>query len=416
LKRTPLRGSICETFISPDEQTIFGPFDAGFDEAQSAMFFNCVAGTVLSGGIDTRSELMRVRHLGSLGQCDADPQTFDECGGHGGGPGGGPGGGGDDSGTPTRRSSTPDGGGGGGGRGDMGGRVRRHAPLDTDTSSNRTARQNQGPAYHIHEDFSCLFNNDDPSGHSSAIGTMLDGQLLYGFWEHFPSDTYPVLDACNGHFGVTPDSSTEVYHYHTTHLPPFSAGCLGPALDSDGNEVMVTLAMCRELYSTSNSVADTPGFDCGASDTEMIDLYDQVTDYSFQVEYDPDCPCWDGARPYSSNLGNVPLAFEVNPPTASVPTQPVPTVSPTSRAPTVPPPPTMPSAVRNVVIFMPDDMLFMWDEAPPQADGGNQLSNDHVPNINSIGAEGVTFTKAYVAGPKCAPSRFNVRQWFFSLG
>ena len=81
LKRTPLRGSICETFINPDEQTIFGPFDAGFDEDASAFFFNCVAGTVLSGGIDTRSELMRVRHLGSLGQCDADPQIFDDCGG-----------------------------------------------------------------------------------------------------------------------------------------------------------------------------------------------------------------------------------------------------------------------------------------------------------------------------------------------
>jgi len=73
-------GSICETFIDSDTKTIFGPFDAGFSVVQSAQFFGCV-NTVLSSGIDTRTELMRVRHLGSIGVCDADPQIFDECGG-----------------------------------------------------------------------------------------------------------------------------------------------------------------------------------------------------------------------------------------------------------------------------------------------------------------------------------------------
>ena len=56
---------------------------------------------------------------------------------------------------------------------------------------------------------------------------------------------------------------------------------------------MVTLAMCRELYSTSSSTT-TPGFDCDAANTEEIFLYDQTTNTSFKVEYDPDCPCWDG--------------------------------------------------------------------------------------------------------------------------
>ena len=41
------------------------------------------------------------------------------------------------------------GGGGMGGMGGMGDRVRRHAPLDTDTSPNRTARQNQIHTYHM---------------------------------------------------------------------------------------------------------------------------------------------------------------------------------------------------------------------------------------------------------------------------
>ena len=171
---------------------------------------------------------------------------------------------------------------------------------------------------------------------------------------------------------------------------------------------MVTLAMCRELCSTSNSVADTAGFDCDPTSTETFSLYNVTAGTSFEVEYDPDCPCWDGARPYSSNIGNVPLEFERAPTTTG------PSVPPTTPPPTVPPPPpttsspTVRAAVQNVVIFMPDDMLFLWDEAPLQADGGNRFSNDHVPNINSIGADGVTFTKAYVAGPKCAPSRFNV--------
>ena len=74
-------GSICDTFIDPNDKTIFGPFDAGFSAEQSAQFFSCTGNTVLSGGIDTRTELMRVRHLGSIGVCASDPQIFDECGG-----------------------------------------------------------------------------------------------------------------------------------------------------------------------------------------------------------------------------------------------------------------------------------------------------------------------------------------------
>ena len=40
----------------------------------------------------------------------------------------------------------------------------------------------------------------------------------------------PVLDSCNGHFGVTPDSNGQVvYHYHVTDGAPFTVGCFGPA-------------------------------------------------------------------------------------------------------------------------------------------------------------------------------------------
>lgn len=65
-------------------------------------------------------------------------------------------------------------------------------------------------AVHYHERLECLWNNSVATGHSTIAGRMLDNQGLYGFWES--SNTLPVLDACNGHFGYTPDSpNTMVY-------------------------------------------------------------------------------------------------------------------------------------------------------------------------------------------------------------
>lgn len=67
---------------------------------------------------------------------------------------------------------------------------------------------------------------------------------------------------------------------------------------------------------------------------------------------------------------------------------------------------------KNVVLFMPDDMHFLtgWPEAPPVAgrSTGNIPPASLAPNMNRIRDEGAVFTSAYVAGPKCAPSRFNL--------
>lgn len=62
----------------------------------------------------------------------------------------------------------------------------------------------------------------------------------------------------------------------------------------------------------------------------------------------------------------------------------------------------------NVVLFMPDDMGFMWSESPANPTGGTEFDPACVPNMNRIRDEGVTFTSAYTAGPKCAPARFNL--------
>ena len=36
------------------------------------------------------------------------------------------------------------------------------------------------------------------------------------------------LDACGGHFGITPDSAgSSVYHNHVQDMPPFTFGCYG---------------------------------------------------------------------------------------------------------------------------------------------------------------------------------------------
>mmetsp|Transcript_12786 Transcript_12786/g.25436 ORF Transcript_12786/g.25436 Transcript_12786/m.25436 type:complete len:446 (+) Transcript_12786:38-1375(+) len=65
----------------------------------------------------------------------------------------------------------------------------------------------------------------------------------------------------------------------------------------------------------------------------------------------------------------------------------------------------------NIVFFMPDDMHFLdaWGERPPPASGSAfDLDSGLIPNMQRVRSNGTIFTSAYVAGPKCAPSRFNV--------
>lgn len=67
--------------------------------------------------------------------------------------------------------------------------------------------------YHYHERMTCLYTSDPTTGHSTRIGTALDGNGIYGKFIGFdqrPND----LDACGGRTGITPDSEgQEVYYY-----------------------------------------------------------------------------------------------------------------------------------------------------------------------------------------------------------
>jgi hypothetical protein len=148
--------------------------------------------------------------------------------------------------------------------------------------------------YHFHERMSCTYDAD-AEGHSTQVGeATVEGSFLYGKFEG--TGELPLLDACGGSWGVTPDSSGEiVYHYHVQDKPPFTFGCYGP--NADGS--MVTLAQCREFHD-----------ECGNGDT--IDLEVSVNDVmgyadGQTIQYDPWCPCYDAT---GSNVGTEPLAFE----------------------------------------------------------------------------------------------------------
>jgi len=123
--------------------------------------------------------------------------------------------------------------------------------------------------YHFHQRFTCLYNVN-ATGHSTQVGKTNGGQLLYGKYE--ATNTLPLLDACGGHIGTTPDSkTTKVYHYHVQDNAPFTFGCYGPN-DAGG---LVTVAQCRSYYSGCDG---------------------NLTSYTTKtgtIAYDNWCPCYD---------------------------------------------------------------------------------------------------------------------------
>jgi hypothetical protein len=140
--------------------------------------------------------------------------------------------------------------------------------------------------YHFHERLSCLYNGD-AGGHSTQVGVGLDGTALYGKWEDRAAFALPALDACGAHFGVTPDSNgASVYHHHVSDLPPFTFGCYGPATDSSGQLMLVSLTACRALYS-------------GCGDGDEISITTAEGSYT----YDQWCPCFLGGRNMLSTDG-----------------------------------------------------------------------------------------------------------------
>ena len=201
----------------PVGENIYGPFEAGFTSRQNGILerLGCADGNDghVAGGIDTHTaEQMVAAQCGiTLPRVEGDSyiSLIDECGGH----------------------------------------------------------TNE---YHFHERMSCLFKAE--GGHSTKVGEAMDGQDLFGKWEDFAAESLPELDACGGHYGVTPDSNGKsVYHYHVQDAAPFTMGCFGPNDDKS----LVTVAQCRDFY---------PG-----CDGDLVD----VRQPGGSKQYDLWCPCFD---------------------------------------------------------------------------------------------------------------------------
>ena len=122
--------------------------------------------------------------------------------------------------------------------------------------------------YHFHGGFECF--ETYRGTHSPKVGEA-GRWSVYGAFEDYDGGKYPLLDACGGHFGTTPESSTSVYHYHIQRDAPFTVGCHGP--NSSGG--LVTVAQCRALYTECSGTTST------------------FTINGTSVTYMRDCPCFD---------------------------------------------------------------------------------------------------------------------------
>ena len=163
----------------------------------------------------------------------------------------------------------------------------------------------------------CLYGataTSGPGGHSTKVGEASDAALtpIYGRYED--TDRLPLLDACGGHYGYTPDSPTaQVYHHHAQADPPYMIGCYGP--NDDGS--LVTVEQCRAFYAGCDGVLSTYETTRG---TEKYDLW---------------CPCFD-ANVSNTGVNIQPLAVFADASAAKAWTAPVssgaPTAAPTSGA------------------------------------------------------------------------------------
>lgn len=229
---TTVSGTVTRTGqVLPVGENIFGPFEAGFGTQQDNILqgLGCSSGSLghIAGGIDTKTaeEMVAFQCSITLPRVEGNQyiSLLDECGGH------------------TQE-------------------------------------------YHFHERMTCLYDGA-AAGHSSKVGEITGGQPLYGKWES--AGQLPLLDACGGHFGRTPESpNADVYHYHVQDNAPFTVGCIGP---NDDNS-LVTVQQCRAFYTGCNGNLVT------------------VTTPQGSKQYDDWCPCYDAQGSNSGvNIAQLPV-------------------------------------------------------------------------------------------------------------
>lgn len=80
----------------------------------------------------------------------------------------------------------------------------------------------QNGDYHYHVE--PLYLTTVKASKSALLGFLLDGFPVYGPEENSASVTNAMLDAYHGHFSVTSDYPTGIYHYHITNTDPYING------------------------------------------------------------------------------------------------------------------------------------------------------------------------------------------------
>jgi hypothetical protein len=93
----------------------------------------------------------------------------------------------------------------------------------------------EGNDYHYHGIPTCITEVVDVSGeHSTMIGILEDGFPVYGNKDEGGIEiTNSELDECSGHFGVTPEFTNSIYHYHlTADEAPYSVDCYHGEIES----------------------------------------------------------------------------------------------------------------------------------------------------------------------------------------
>ena len=182
--------------------------------------------------------------------------------------------------------------------------------------------------YHIHLDPVCNYEASG-SGHSTAIGVMLDGRVVYGIQETAASRPCD-LDSCLGHVGPVPANDAygiaegdAIYHYHTSDADR-SPGTWTPACYGDPDAAM-TVDACKALYD-----------ECGDGTISMT-----TADHPEGLDVDLYCPCFDSPSDlYDECVTAAPTTATPTPaPTTAAPTTAAPTPAPSTAAPSPAPAP-----------------------------------------------------------------------------
>jgi len=95
-----------------------------------------------------------------------------------------------------------------------------------------------GSDYHYHGIPECITETVDQAGeHSTMIGVLGDGFPVYGNQgQSGVIVTNDDLDACSGHFDVTPEFPAGTYHYHlTADEAPYSIDCYHGEIEVSAN-------------------------------------------------------------------------------------------------------------------------------------------------------------------------------------